>query len=180
MRERRIRAFTLLEMVVVVIIIMILATLIILSLGGVKKRARDDRRISDARTIGSALEQYASSNVRYYPPYSSSNLPPDAGNYLAEVIQSGSPLYATLASGYYLSPVPLDPLNGSGSYRYVYIYKDDGREAAIVVDKFESSGRCNIPDNQQLPDGVQQYVDRALNIQPPTGDSNVPCYYVFH
>ncbi len=172
------RAFTLIEMVVVVIIIMILATLVILSLGGVKKRARDDRRIADSRTIGSALEQYASSNVRYYPPYSSANLPPNGGNYIAEVITSSSPLYTTLASGYYLSPVPLDPLKETTGFRYVYIYKDDGREAAIVVDKFESSGRCNIPDNWTLPTAVQLYADRALNIQPPI-EPSVPCYYVF-
>ena len=178
MRGKKICAFTLLEMIVVVIIIMILATLIILSLGGVKKRARDDRRIADARTIGSALEQYASSNVRYYPPYSSTNLPPSLGNYIAEVIQSGSSLYTTLASGYYLSPVPVDPLTGSTGFRYVYVYKDDGREAAVIVDKFESPTRCNIPNNWQLPTGVQLYADRVLNIQPPN-ELNVPCYFVF-
>ncbi len=194
MKGKKVRAFTLLEMVIVVIIIMILASLIVLSLGGVRKRARDDRRMADAQTIASALSQYATSNTRYYPPYSSSHLPPNENVYVAEVIQSGSPIFSIL-SGYhkkiasvpmpfnwymssYLNPVPVDPLNGTGNYRYVYIHKDNGREAAIVVDKFEYSGRCNIPGNSNLPTGVQQYVNRQLDVQPPAGDINVPCYYV--
>jgi len=194
MKRKKVCAFTLLEMVVVVIIIMILATLVVLSLGGVKKRARDDRRMADAQTIASALSQYATSNNRYYPPFSSSETPWDQGYYTAEVIESSSVVSSILSGPYhkkiagamppfgfflssYLNPVPVDPLNGRNNFRYVYIYRDNGREAAVVVDKFEFSGRCNIPGNTNLPTGVQKYANRELNVQPPS-EPKVPCYYV--
>jgi len=195
MKEKKFYAFTLIEMVVVIVIIMILASLTVLSLGGVRKRTRDDRRIADAMTIGSALSQYATSNNRYFPPYSpTGETPPNEGYYYAEVIESSSIVSSILSGPYhkklagaqaplcysvspYLNPVPVDPLNGTNNFRYVYIHSDNGREAAVVVDKFEFTGRCNIPGSASLPVGVQKYANHELNVQPPA-ESKVPCYYV--
>ncbi|MBY0328590.1 prepilin-type N-terminal cleavage/methylation domain-containing protein [Patescibacteria group bacterium] len=59
------RGFTLIELLVVIAIIGILAAVILASLNTARAKARDARRISDIRTIQTALEMYYSDNGSY-------------------------------------------------------------------------------------------------------------------
>src|SRR3972149_3925712 len=59
------KGFTLIELLVVIAIIGILASIIIVSLIGVRERARDARRKSDLRSMRTALELYYGKNKKY-------------------------------------------------------------------------------------------------------------------
>lgn len=57
--------FTLLELLVVIGIIGLLASVIVINLTGARKRARDTKRISDARQMQTAMEEYYGKNAKY-------------------------------------------------------------------------------------------------------------------
>jgi type II secretion system protein G len=110
------KGFTLIELMVVIAIIGILATIITASLSTAKAKGRDAKRISDIKTIQTALALYYNDNQFYpiniYSTYDSSN--------------GVSP--ADGLSPTYLPVVPTDPSYGSlacasnpsttGCYRY--------------------------------------------------------------
>ncbi|MBU4351270.1 prepilin-type N-terminal cleavage/methylation domain-containing protein [Candidatus Parcubacteria bacterium] len=57
--------FTLIELLVVVTIIGIIASITIVSLGQIRKKARDSRRVSDVRQTMLALELYYDDHLKY-------------------------------------------------------------------------------------------------------------------
>lgn len=59
------KAFTLIELLVVIAIIGILSTLAIVALGNSRFKARDSKRLNDARSIVNALELYYADNNQY-------------------------------------------------------------------------------------------------------------------
>lgn len=101
------KGFTLIELLVVIAIIGILATIVMVSLNTARQKARDSRRVSDARQIQLAEQMYYDAN----------------GNYS----QTLAALVPT-----YLSVTPTDPSN-SGSY--VYSYAVDASPATTYVFK---------------------------------------------
>ena len=88
--------FTIIELLVVIAIIAILATIILVSISGARKRAREARRISDIRQLQVALSLYDNTN----------------GAYPASL----APLAPT-----YIATVPVDPLTQS-AYLYAPLY----------------------------------------------------------
>lgn len=85
--------FTLVELLVVVAIIAILSTIILGTLGGARKQARDTKRLADLKQLQTALEFYANSNQDNYPTS-----------------------LTGLVTGGYVPAAPLDP--GGGAYSY--------------------------------------------------------------
>lgn len=59
------KGFTLVEMLVVIAIIGLLSSVVVVGLGGSRKKARDARRIADINSIRSALEVYYGKYEKY-------------------------------------------------------------------------------------------------------------------
>jgi prepilin-type N-terminal cleavage/methylation domain-containing protein len=144
--------FTLIELLVVIAIIGVLASLVLVSMRGLRARARDARRLEDMRQIVNALQLYHSNHEAYPGPTSSygesesvcggwdsSNTDNDA---------DGKPFIEPLVDEG-LMVVPVDPVSGGtcAGYRY-YRYSagsygcNSNRGAYFVlgVNDMESSG----------------------------------------
>lgn len=172
MSRRKVLAFTLIEVLIVVVIIAILATVIVIGVSGVGKRTRDDRRISDAHAVATALDQYATEHKRKFPTFTV--LATYCSGDYCYLQTTNGPLQNALKD--YISPLPVDPSNAKdATFRYVYIYnKTTSLQGAVVVDKFERGRNgCNIPGTgsvSNLPVAVTAYITLK------GGDR--PCYYV--
>jgi type II secretion system protein G len=92
------KGFTLIELLVVVAIIGILATVVLSSLSNARERARDAKRLSDVKTIQTALEMYANDNNGRYP-----------------IARVGSHNSSWSSFETAIGTLPVDPLNTSSS-----------------------------------------------------------------
>jgi prepilin-type N-terminal cleavage/methylation domain-containing protein len=63
--NKKLKGFTLIEMLIVITIIALLASLILVGMGGARAKARDARRIADLRSVQNALELYYANNSAY-------------------------------------------------------------------------------------------------------------------
>ena len=164
------RAFTLIELMVVIAVIMILTAFTIYNMGPARARSRDSRRITDANLIMTSLDQYYTSNLRTFPV--PGGIDATDTKYHVDVIDSSS-----LPISSYLSPIPVDPINDT-DHRYVYVYRGDGKKAAVIVDSLESMiSKCNIP-SANLPDAVKAYTT-GTNLAPGSiSPKPSACYYV--
>src|SRR3989344_1689786 len=90
------KGFTLIELLVVIAIIGLLSSVVLASLNGARKKARDARRLSDIKSLQSALELYYDSNSNAYPA-----------------------TLAALVTGGQISVVPTDPSGGTAALGYV-------------------------------------------------------------
>ena len=133
------KGFTLIELLVVVAIIGILATVILSSLGTARERARDARRLSDMKTIYTALVQYELDNgfAATVGSYGGS----DGGNWDNSNI--GDFMTFLVNDGYLPVPV-IDPINSDDYfYRYscnvnglglIYYRESDGAQVRYSQD----------------------------------------------
>lgn len=114
------KGFTLIELLVVIAIIGLLSTLAVVALAGARVKSRDARRLSDLKSISTALEMY-NNDVGGYP--------------ITSTVQIGDANHACLNSqGFkptgctgtvYLANLPKDPKSG------YYLYSGGGNNFAV-------------------------------------------------
>jgi len=106
------KAFTLIELILVIAIIAILTAVVLVSIQGPQKAARDSRRQSDLSQIGKGLQAYYLTH-NTYPQSEEISLENDEEN--AEFAQA-------MEQGGYFSVLPEDPsYTAGGEYTYKYI-----------------------------------------------------------
>ncbi|MDH4358710.1 MAG: prepilin-type N-terminal cleavage/methylation domain-containing protein [Candidatus Berkelbacteria bacterium] len=185
-KKRKVKSFTLIELLIVIIIVGILATFVAISLVSSRAKARDDKRLADINSIANAIDQYSTEHSRKYPIVTGGGQADEDAYYVVRVSRS---TFVDQIDDY-LRPVPEDPSDKAGSeeYRYIYVVKGDRLKAALIVDKMEKGrSKCNIPSNNTsgVPDTVTAYIDKiggtvnvvyVGSITPPTNPN--PCYYV--
>jgi type II secretion system protein G len=118
---KKFRGFTLIELLVVIGIIGILAVVVIAAMSTARGKARDDKRISDVRSMMVALELFYSDNARY--PTATSNLPTPA---------DGSPAFNSYLAVLPDVPVPNDGDCTPANNAYVYAQTNSGKNYSIV------------------------------------------------
>lgn len=137
--------FTLIELLVVIAIIGLLATLSIVSLSGVRSRARDTRRIADVRQIQTALVLYQNSYGQY----------PESDGELAHIALAGFELGGL---GEFMHPIPQapTPADGECDLDNDYYYWSDGLEYELCyclgngISGLQSGAHCATPAYLQM------------------------------
>lgn len=136
------KGFTLIELLVVISIIGMLSSTILASLNAARSKARDVRRISDAKQIQTALELYYST----FNQYPDSSLVPgqngSTGNtcYWCSSMDSSNPWIPQLAPTY-IPIVPVDPVN-SWYNEQVYYFNSNGTDYCIQISQ-ENNATAN-------------------------------------
>lgn len=119
------KGFTLIELLIVIAVIGILAGIMSVSYNSSQTRARDSKRIADAKAIEAALENYRAANGVYLPSTTATQV---AGASTGGWETSGAAQPGTFLSA--LEPlfpdriVPVDPINNTltltgNTYRYI-------------------------------------------------------------
>ena len=125
-RYRKSKGFTLIELLTVIAIIGILTAIATVSYTNAQRKARDNRRKSDLKTIQQALELYFQQNG-YYPPTKTYGWP----NWCAPINGSTDgwgtwmDVKNALEGGGFIKTVPKDPIHAGINYAWMskdYVY----------------------------------------------------------
>jgi prepilin-type N-terminal cleavage/methylation domain-containing protein len=117
MKTSKRKGFTIIELLVSIAIIGMLFSVVMASLGGLKEKSRDSRRMSDVKEISKALTLYVDSNIVF---------PIVAG----PVIITGSDAVSiALESEGMITKVPIDPLHPAN----VYTYESDSTGSTFTI-----------------------------------------------
>lgn len=182
MLQKADRGFTLIELLLVITIIGLLAAIVLAGLADSRSKARDAKRITDLRTIASALEFYYSDKGRY--PVAVGQV---TGCGMAGInwIPDGTD-YSW--STKYISTVPRDPLEScaAGSQR-AYSYEGDGSTYKLTTQLEKSAPPGTPPESlsyngsffQPVVDNSPITVSFQTPLSNPTSESPIPLIISF-
>lgn len=146
--------FTLIELLVTILIIGILATLVSVLFGIAKTKARDVKRVSDIKTINTALQLYYEDEGHY--PVADSSLGDPDGQPDQFII--GESLIGPTTGRVYLSTIPSNPTprnegssNNPTESDYVYTSKD-GSTYSLEFWLAGDTGEAQAGQNISFPD----------------------------
>jgi type II secretion system protein G len=127
--KRKMRGFTIIELIVTIVVIGILAGIMIVSYNGIQQRSRDATRDSDVTQLKIALEKYHADQSQY-PSVCADNLG-----------CAVSLLSAPLAP--YLSKIPHDPSYPVDSTNdYQYVRSATANDAYAILVHYEAKSVC--------------------------------------
>ncbi|MDP3995204.1 MAG: type II secretion system protein [bacterium] len=110
------KGFTLIELLVVIAIIGLLSTLAVVALNNARAKGRDAKRVSDIKTIQTALELYfADKNT--YPVVASGTVLGETG---ATTLSQTNAFSDTIAGTTYMGNVPDNPTPAGSCDNYTY------------------------------------------------------------
>lgn len=119
------KGFTLIELLVVIAIIGILSTLAVVSLGSARLKARDAKRLSDIRSLQSALEIFNTDNPTVgYPDAPGTTCSTAGGNIESCCLDDADGAGWKVSCTTPLITVPADPGVGANVYTYVALKAD--------------------------------------------------------
>ena len=120
------KGFTLIELLVVIAVIGMLASIVLVSMKGVREKARDARRVSDLKQIQLALELFYDTNGTYPNPGWGwrSECPGWGGLAANDVIPGLTPTYIGI--------FPQDPSMNKSDNTYCYLYLSNGTDYALL------------------------------------------------
>jgi type II secretion system protein G len=121
------RGFTLIELLVVVAIVSLLSMIVVASLDGARKKARDTQRRSDIHQLQTAFELYYGANGKY---------PANPVSTEVELMNTGT---ADITP--YISSIPLDPKN-TGTNGYRYHSSDSAQQSYTMLIHLESNNNA--------------------------------------
>jgi type II secretion system protein G len=137
------RSFTIIELLVVIAVIGLLASVVLVSLSGVKAKARDARRIQDLTQLQKAVELYYLTNGQYPKPARGwgvwSGHCPNYGNYDTYILGLEA----------WLPTLPKDPKYDTGGQ--CYLYRSDGNNYMILA-HLTMETICDGADTDSTPD----------------------------
>ena len=126
------KGFTLIELLVVIAIIGLLASIVLVSMGGVRAKARDARRYQDLNQLQLAVELYYNDNGSY---------PSTGGAWWSVCAGPCGPHDTSGANGWipnlaptYMGSLPTDPSGCVGGSCDGYIYRSNGVDYKIAAD----------------------------------------------
>ncbi len=125
------KAFTLIELMVTMAMIGFIASIILIALGNTRLKARDAKRVADAKNIIKSFELYLNDNG-VYPQYGTVGTEYD----LTTAMTNATPV--PLAPGY-VSQVPIDPTFAAQNHPYKYTTDAGGRNFGLAI-YFEADG----------------------------------------
>jgi len=128
---KKVRGFTIVELLIVIVVIAILATIVIVSYNGAQIRAQQAKIQADLTNVRQLVENYFAQHGSY--PFTASNLNPDWGTTTARTDANCS--IGTHTSdwvpGLGVSLPQSTPSTGVGHYPGCYIYASDGTSYII-------------------------------------------------
>jgi prepilin-type N-terminal cleavage/methylation domain-containing protein len=118
-RVQKEKGFTLIELLVVIAIIALLSGIVFAAMSSARQKARDAQRITQARQLSIALDQYEIANNSYHVT-GAGLTGNDGGGFVAKSgvagYQSSSVLSSLKAAGFYSANALVDPIYGTDNY----------------------------------------------------------------
>ncbi len=165
-------AFTLIELLVVIAIIGVLATISMISINAVRSRARDARRLSDMRSLVTAIEMYYN-DYGEYPDclFGCDKMATgDSSDYDGDGIQEyGWNECLGVKLRPYMSKLPSDP--GGGQYTYQQSYRNGGNAIQLLFSLENASP--NISNAKLI--GISHYFFYSILVQQYADCSSNSC-----
>lgn len=151
---KKFKCFSVVDLTVIVGLVLVLSGASLVMFGKVSKSSRDSERINSANAVFDAMQSYYKSNFHSYPI--PSGLDATSG-YQSVIIGSDNDVFLQISLGDKITK--LKPESQS-NYGFVYVYSNDGQEAAIVVRRLESgTSKCNI-SGSDLPTIIKDYLTK--------------------
>lgn len=151
---KKLKCFSVVDLTVVVGLILVLSGASLVMFGKVSKSQRDTDRINSANAIFDGMQNFYQSNFHTYP---TPQVADGSSSYQSVVIGKDDDIFLQIGLGDKITKLKTE---SQSNYGFVYVYSNDGQQAAIVIRRLESgTGKCNT-SSANLPDIIKDYLTK--------------------